>query len=80
MPPQVNSFEQFCINFANEQLQQFFNKYIFEVEQKEYEKEGIDWSSIKYNDNEACLSLFVKVLLLLLFFSIVIFILTPLSP
>jgi len=52
-----NSFEQFCINFANEKLQRHFNKHIFEVEQEEYAKENIDWSRIEFNDNQPCLDL-----------------------
>ncbi|EGG24917.1 class VII unconventional myosin [Cavenderia fasciculata] len=55
-----NSFEQFCINFANEKLQQHFNQHIFKLEQEEYEKEKINWSKIKYNDNQECLDLIEK--------------------
>ena len=43
---QKNSFEQLCINVTNEQLQNFFNKHIFENELAEYKKEGIDASKI----------------------------------
>jgi myosin heavy subunit len=46
-----------CINYANEKLQRHFNKHIFEVEQKEYVAEGIDWRHIDFNDNQACLDL-----------------------
>lgn len=47
-----NSFEQLCINYANENLQQFFVKHIFKLEQEQYEKEGITWNNINYVDNQ----------------------------
>lgn len=47
-----NSFEQLCINYANENLQQFFVKHIFKLEQEQYEKEGITWDNINYIDNQ----------------------------
>ncbi|XP_059159220.1 unconventional myosin-VIIa-like isoform X2 [Physella acuta] len=54
-----NSFEQACINLANEQLQFFFNQHIFYMEQEEYRKEEIDWSEIGFVDNKPLLDLFL---------------------
>ncbi|WAQ98013.1 MYO3B-like protein [Mya arenaria] len=54
-----NSFEQACINLANEQLQFFFNQHVFKQEQEEYVKEGIDWQEIKFVDNQPLLDLFL---------------------
>ena len=54
---EINRYEQLCINYTNEQLQQQFNKYIFKLEQIEYEKEGIDWTHITFPDNQECLDL-----------------------
>ncbi|XP_078115998.1 unconventional myosin-VIIb [Sander vitreus] len=50
-----NSFEQLCINFANEQLQQFFVKHVFKLEQEEYARENIVWKKIDYKDNQCTL-------------------------
>uniref|UniRef100_A0A3B3BL39 Myosin IXA n=1 Tax=Oryzias melastigma TaxID=30732 RepID=A0A3B3BL39_ORYME len=55
-----NSFEQFCINFANERLQHYFNQHIFKLEQEEYTAEGISWKNIDYIDNTGCISLISK--------------------
>ncbi|KAH7279110.1 hypothetical protein KP509_37G005700 [Ceratopteris richardii] len=57
---EVNSFEQFCINFANEKLQQHFNEHVLKMEQEEYSKEGISWSYIDYSDNQDILDLIEK--------------------
>ncbi|KAK0424459.1 hypothetical protein QR680_008675 [Steinernema hermaphroditum] len=54
----VNSFEQFCINYCNEKLQQFFNDRILKQEQELYEKEGLDVPRIEYSDNQDCIDLF----------------------
>ncbi|XP_067256324.1 unconventional myosin-IXAa isoform X5 [Chanodichthys erythropterus] len=55
-----NSFEQFCINFANERLQHYFNQHIFKLEQEEYRAEGIAWHNIDYIDNTSCINLISK--------------------
>ncbi|KAJ0396718.1 hypothetical protein P43SY_003719 [Pythium insidiosum] len=52
-----NTFEQLCINYANEKLQRHFNQHMLEVEQDEYTKEGIDWKHIDFQDNQPCLDL-----------------------
>ncbi|KAI9185720.1 hypothetical protein LWI28_010086 [Acer negundo] len=56
----TNSFEQFCINFTNEKLQQHFNQHVFKMEQEEYTKEQIDWSYIEFVDNQDVLDLLEK--------------------
>lgn len=52
-----NGFEQLCINYANENLQQFFVKYIFKLEQEEYTSEGINWQNINFIDNQNILDM-----------------------
>ena len=52
-----NSFEQLCINYANERLQQYFNNHIFKLEQQTYKKEGIDWTQVEFVDNKNIIDL-----------------------
>ncbi|KAF4800405.1 myosin XVA [Turdus rufiventris] len=52
-----NSFEQLCINYANEYLQFFFNRIVFQEEQEEYIREQIEWKEIPFTDNLPCIDL-----------------------
>lgn len=54
---EVNSFEQFCINYANEKLQQQFCCHVFKLEQEEYQKEKLNWTKIEFYDNQPCIDL-----------------------
>ncbi|XP_076837392.1 unconventional myosin-X [Brachyhypopomus gauderio] len=62
---EVNRFEQFNINYANEKLQEYFNKHIFSLEQLEYHREGLVWDDVDWMDNGECLDLIEKKLGLL---------------
>ncbi|KAL8175332.1 UNVERIFIED_CONTAM: Unconventional myosin-XV, partial [Gekko kuhli] len=55
-----NSFEQLCINYANEYIQFFFNKIVFKEEQEEYIREQIEWREIPFNDNQPCIDLIAQ--------------------
>ena len=57
---QRNGFEQFCINLANEQLQHYFNQYIFSMELEEYQKEGLEGIDVSYKDNTNVINLFLN--------------------
>lgn len=54
---EVNSFEQFCINYCNEKLQQLFIRLVLESEQEEYHREGIEWTDIDYFNNAPIVNL-----------------------
>jgi len=53
----MNSFEQLCINFTNERLQQFFNLFVFKLEEQLYEREGIPWDPLDFPDNQDAVDL-----------------------
>ena len=53
----MNSFEQLCINFTNERLQQFFNLFVFKLGEQPYEREGIPWDPLDLPDNQDAVDL-----------------------
>ncbi|XP_022688836.1 myosin-IIIb-like isoform X3 [Varroa jacobsoni] len=55
-----NSFEQLCINIANEQIQYYFNKHVFSLEQQEYANEGLNLNSVSFSDNRPVLDMFLS--------------------
>merc|ERR1719282_1379022 len=64
-----NGFEQICINYVNEKLQQFFNQHMFTLEQEEYVKEGLDWANCDFGmDLGPCIAMFEKPMALLAIF------------
>merc|ERR1712045_986681 len=64
-----NGFEQICINFVDEKLQQFFNQHMFTLEREEYTREGLDWANVDFGmDLQVCITMFEKPIGLLAIF------------
>ncbi|KAK6946770.1 Myosin head, motor domain [Dillenia turbinata] len=57
---QKNSFEQLCINYGSERLQQHFARHLLTIEQEAYDMDGLDWIKVDYEDNHECLNLFER--------------------
>lgn len=55
-----NTFEQLCINYANESLQLYFNKHVFKLEQAEYARERLEWTPLGWEDNLPAIHLLAK--------------------
>lgn len=70
---QVNSFEQLCINVANEHLQFYFNEHIFLQEEEEYSTEGIGFDAVEFQNNEDLIEVFMGVCIFTITMDILVF-------